>query len=191
MGLGPPILALYRQLKAPGTFEGIDSVVELGSQGVWCPDRRLLTDLFEAFGRPLPPHSELDLYINNTGTGLAPSLHLHECLGFKYDCVDIDGNFGSLTLDLNFDSVPADRLRCFGLIPTGTTPQSMRSSISIPGSPGRGCSQSMISVTTEARVGQSRNSSSMRSANRCCIGRTIRVVLRSNLSKPLCAAEIC
>jgi hypothetical protein len=34
MGLGPPILALYRQLKALGTFEGIDSVVELGSQGV-------------------------------------------------------------------------------------------------------------------------------------------------------------
>jgi hypothetical protein len=115
MGLGPPILALYRQLKALGTFEGIDSVVELGSQGVWCPDRRLLTDLFEAFGRPLPPHSELDLYINNTGTGLAPSRHLHECLGFKYDCVDIDGNFGSLTLDLNFDSVPADRCGKYGL----------------------------------------------------------------------------
>src|SRR5262245_23526987 len=39
MGLGPPILALYRQLKLLGTFEDIDSVVELGSQGVWCPDR--------------------------------------------------------------------------------------------------------------------------------------------------------
>jgi hypothetical protein len=49
MGLGPPILALYRQLKLMGTFEGIDSVVELGSQGVWCPDRRLLFGLFEAF----------------------------------------------------------------------------------------------------------------------------------------------
>ena len=54
MGLGPPILALYRQLKLLGTFEGIDSVVELGSQGVWCPDRRLLFGLFEAFGRPIP-----------------------------------------------------------------------------------------------------------------------------------------
>jgi hypothetical protein len=46
---------------------------------------------------------------------LAPSRHLHECLGFKYDCVDIDGNFGSLTLDLNFDSVPADRCGKYGL----------------------------------------------------------------------------
>ena len=115
MGLGAPILGLYRQLKALGAFEGIDSVVELGSQGVWCPDRRLLTGLFEAFGRPLPPDSELDIYINNTGTGLASSRHLHEHLGFKYDCVDIDGNFGSLTLDLNFDQVPPDRRGKYGL----------------------------------------------------------------------------
>jgi hypothetical protein len=191
MGLGPQFLRSTGNLKRPEHSRGLTASSSSGRRGYGVLTGAYLPIFFEAFGRPLPPHSELDLYINNTGTGLAPSLHLHECLGFKYDCVDIDGNFGSLTLDLNFDSVPADRLCCFGLIPTGTTPQSMRSSISIPGSPGRGCSQSMISVTTEARVGQSRNSSSMRSANRCCIGRTIRVVLRSNLSKPLCAADIC
>jgi hypothetical protein len=73
MGLGPPILALYRQLKLLGALDGIDSVVELGSQGVWCPDRRLLTGLFEAFGRPVPPGQELDVYINATGTGPASS----------------------------------------------------------------------------------------------------------------------
>src|SRR5215470_15454331 len=71
MGLGPPILALYRQLKLLGAFDGIDSVVELGSQGVWCPDRRLLTGLFEAFGRPIPPGDELEVYINSSGTGHA------------------------------------------------------------------------------------------------------------------------
>src|SRR5262249_6468254 len=54
MGLGPPILALYRQLKLLEALDGIDSVVELSSQGVWCPDRRLLTGLFQAFGRPVP-----------------------------------------------------------------------------------------------------------------------------------------
>ena len=59
MGLGPPILALYRQIKMLGALDEIDSVVELGSQGVWCPDRRLLTGLFVAFGRPLPPDDEL------------------------------------------------------------------------------------------------------------------------------------
>ncbi len=122
MGLGPPILALYRQLKLLGAFEGVDSVVELGSQGVWCPDRRLLTGLFEAFGRPIPPSQELDIYINSTGTGLAASRHLHEKLGFKYDCVDIDGKFGSLTLDINFDSVPPQSRGKYGLTTNhGTT----------------------------------------------------------------------
>jgi hypothetical protein len=29
-------------------------------------------------------------------------------LGFRYNCVDIDRNFGSLVLDLNFDSVPPE-----------------------------------------------------------------------------------
>jgi hypothetical protein len=115
MGLGPPILALYRQLKTLGAFDGIDSVVELGSQGVWCPDPRLLTGLFEAFGRPTPPTSEIETYINKTGTGHASSRHLHERLGFEYDCVDIDGNFRSLTLDLNFDQVPSERRGKYGL----------------------------------------------------------------------------
>src|SRR5262249_57474965 len=55
MGLGPPILALYRQLKLLGALDGIDSVVELGSQGVWCPDRRLLTRFFLAVFRPASP----------------------------------------------------------------------------------------------------------------------------------------
>src|SRR5215208_6394289 len=55
MGLGPTILSLYHQLKLLGAFDEIDSVIELGSQGVWCPDRRLLVGLFEAFGRPVPP----------------------------------------------------------------------------------------------------------------------------------------
>jgi SAM-dependent methyltransferase len=122
MGLGPPILALYRQLKLMGTFEGIDSVVELGSQGVWCPDRRLLFGLFEAFGRPIPSRDELDVYINSSGTGLAASRDLHEKLGFKYDCVDIDGNFGSLTLDINFDAVPPEARGKYGLTTNhGTT----------------------------------------------------------------------
>ena len=72
MGLGPTILSLYHQLKLLGALEGIDSVIELGSQGVWCPDRRLLVGLFKAFGRPVPPENQLRRYINNTGTGEAP-----------------------------------------------------------------------------------------------------------------------
>jgi len=122
MGLGPPILALYRQLKQLGALEGIDSVVELGSQGVWCPDPRLLNGLFQAFGRQSLSHAEMAPYLNASGTGHAPSRDLHERLGFTYRCVDIDGKFGSLTLDINFDSVPPEHRGTYGLTSNhGTT----------------------------------------------------------------------
>ena len=122
MGLGPVVLSLYRQLKTLGTFDNIDSVIELGSQGVWCPSRPLLVGLFEAFGKPVPPEKELSLYLSDSGIGRAPSRHLHEQLGFKYDCVDIDGNFGSLTLDINFDPVPPAYRNKYGLTTNhGTT----------------------------------------------------------------------
>jgi hypothetical protein len=122
MGLGPVVLSLYRQLKTLGIFDNIDSVVELGSQGVWCPNRTLLVGLFEAFGRPVPPEKELSLYRSDSGIGRASSRHLHEQLGFKYDCVDIDGNFGALTLDINFDPVPPAYRGKYGLTTNhGTT----------------------------------------------------------------------
>jgi hypothetical protein len=122
MGLGPPILALYHQMKRLGAFEGITDVIELGSQGVWCPDPRLLEGLFDAFGKPMPPEGEIAPYINATGTGVAASRHLHEKLGFRYECLDIDTNFGALALDLNFDQVPPDFRNRYGLVTNhGTT----------------------------------------------------------------------
>ena len=35
MGLGPPILALYTQLKQLGVLDGVTEVMELGAQNVW------------------------------------------------------------------------------------------------------------------------------------------------------------
>jgi hypothetical protein len=122
MGLGPNVLALYRQMKLLGAFDGVTDIIELGSQGVWCPDRRLLTGLFEAFGKPVPPAHELRPYINSNGTGHASSRHLHEHLGFNYNCIDLDGNFGALQLDLNFDPAPAEFRNRYGLTTNhGTT----------------------------------------------------------------------
>jgi hypothetical protein len=122
MGLGPNVLALYHQLKILGRLDAVTDVVELGSQGVWCPDPQLLKGLFEVFGKPTPPEQELAPYINSTGTGIASSRHLHENLGFRYDCIDIDANFGSLTLDLNFDQVPPEYRNRYGLTTNhGTT----------------------------------------------------------------------
>ena len=122
MGLGPNILSLYSQLKTVGIFDGIDSVVEMGSQVVWCSDKTLLLGLYEAFGKPAPSESEVKAYLSTPETARASSRGLHESLGFKYDCVDIDGQFGSLRLDMNFDSVPAERKGKYGLTTNhGTT----------------------------------------------------------------------
>jgi hypothetical protein len=39
MGLGPPVIDLYRQLKLHGALEGVANVMELGSQDFWCPQK--------------------------------------------------------------------------------------------------------------------------------------------------------
>lgn len=102
MGLGPQILALYRQMKVLGAFEGIHSVIELGAQAVWCPRRRLVQSLFEAFERPAPDNDMLDRFANWKGSGR----ELYEALGFSYQCVDLNPSFESVRMDLNFDNVP-------------------------------------------------------------------------------------
>jgi hypothetical protein len=122
VGLGPSMLSLYTQLKTVGAFENVDSVIELGSQVVWCTDKTLLIGLYEAFGKPAPSESEMQPYLSTPETTRASSRGLHEALGFKYDCVDIDGQFGALELDMNFDSVPPDRRGKYGLTTNhGTT----------------------------------------------------------------------
>jgi hypothetical protein len=104
MGLGPPIIALYRQLKVQGAFEGLESVIELGAQAVWCPKRESVVSLFQAFGRPRPDDAMLDRFANWKGSGR----ELYEALGIRYTCVDLDPSFNSIQLDLNFDGTPEE-----------------------------------------------------------------------------------
>jgi hypothetical protein len=48
MGLGPPGIELYRQVKLQAA---LTEVVELGSQDFWCPQKNLVTALVKAFGK--------------------------------------------------------------------------------------------------------------------------------------------
>src|SRR5262245_3156187 len=57
MGLGPPILALYRQLKLGGAFDGIDRVIELGSPGGLVPGPAIGERSFRGFRAPDSPQS--------------------------------------------------------------------------------------------------------------------------------------
>jgi len=118
MGLGPPVIALYHQLKALGLFDEVLEVMELGSQNVWCPQTKMMKDLFTAFGRPVPAETIVQSFANWTGS----ARDLYEGLGFKYNCVDTDGKFGALVLDINFDSVPPDQKNRYDLVTNhGTT----------------------------------------------------------------------
>jgi len=112
MGLGPPVLALYRQLKGLGVFDGVTDVMELGAQNVWCPKAGLVKNLFEAFGKPPPPPDMLDRFANWKGSGL----ELYTALGFTYHCIDLDSKFNAIPLDLNFDACPAEHVGKYGFV---------------------------------------------------------------------------
>ena len=103
MGLGPPVLALYHQLKGVGVFDDVKDVMELGAQNVWCPKPELVKNLFKAFKKEPPSAAMLDSFANWKGSGQA----LYTALGFNYSCTDVDPQFNSIPLDLNFDEVPA------------------------------------------------------------------------------------
>ena len=102
MGLGPPIIELYRQLKLQGALEGVRNVMELGSQDFWCPQQNLLKALFAAFGKTIADPAIL----KTTNTSQQSARLLYDSLGIEYGCVDVDGRVGSVVMDLNFDSVP-------------------------------------------------------------------------------------
>src|SRR5438093_10663361 len=102
MGVGPQILALYRQLKLLGALEGIERVMELGAQDAWSNRPSLVESLFEAFGRPAPDPELL----KRLGAWKGSARELYQALGFSYECVDLMPDHGSLRLDLNFDEVP-------------------------------------------------------------------------------------
>jgi hypothetical protein len=112
MGLGPPVIELYRQLKLRGALEGISNVMELGSQDFWCPQRNLMTGLFSAFGKSV----EDPALLSTTNTAQKPARLLYEALGISYGCVDVDGRTGSICMDLNFDPVPEAHKGQYGLI---------------------------------------------------------------------------
>jgi cell division protein FtsB len=112
MGLGPPVIELYRQLKLQGALDNVTNVMELGSQDFWCPQQNLIKALFRAFGRPEPDPRLL----TTSNTQQQPARLLYEGLGISYNCVDVDGRSGTLVLDMNFDKIPETEHNQYGLV---------------------------------------------------------------------------
>ncbi len=116
MGMNDAMLGFYAGLKTGGLLDGIDSVAELGSQTIWMQDPERLTALLAAFSRPLPPPDVLARFISDSAKNEASARSLYEYLGFqRYTSIDIDAARGAIAIDLNFDEVPEEHRRAYGL----------------------------------------------------------------------------
>ena len=127
VGLGPPVLELYRQLKIRGALDGISEVMELGSQDFWCPQPNLVRALCAAFGCSAPGPELL----NTNNVQQQPARLLYEALGIKYHCVDVDGRVGSLVLDLNFDNTPEQHKGKYGLVTNHGTSEHLLNQLNV------------------------------------------------------------
>jgi SAM-dependent methyltransferase len=127
MGLGPPILALYTQLKQLGVLDGVTEVMELGAQNVWCPRAQIVRELFHAFSRPEPSEEMLRRFAEWRGS--ASELHL--ALGMGYACVDLDPSFNSIALDLNFDAVPEEHRGRYDLVTNHGTSEHIMNQLNV------------------------------------------------------------
>jgi hypothetical protein len=106
MGLGPPVLCLYKFMHDQGLFGGIDSVVEIGSQeyDMKLPEYdTLLERVCAGLGRPTPPGRD-----PQTGRYKGPASDFYDLLGCHYAALDIDARFGSIAFDLNYDTIGGD-----------------------------------------------------------------------------------
>jgi hypothetical protein len=120
MGLGPPVLSLFKFLYDQDLFSTVNAVAELGSQeyDTKIPEYdAFLTRFLQGAGADTPQERD-----SETGRLRGPARDFFTRLGCSYLALDIDGRFGSLPFDLNFDRLP-DELRSSADLTTnfGTT----------------------------------------------------------------------
>ena len=96
MSLGPPAIALYRQLKTLRIFDAVHAVVEMGGGVVKGLPEPLVREVFAAFGRLDPPAA----LVERLCAGGAHSRELYEGLGLRCTTVDPNGGSGALKLDV-------------------------------------------------------------------------------------------
>jgi len=109
-------------MKLLGLFDGVTEVMELGAQQAWCYNEATIKNLYKAFDRPAPSSKLLRKFTNRESGGEASGRELYEGLGFRYASIDLNGDFGALKLDINFDDVPEEHRGRYGMVTNhGTT----------------------------------------------------------------------
>ena len=107
MGIDVHALRYIEGLKTAGHLEGVERIMELGAQYVHANARDLQRFAF-SFGRPLREVSN--------------ARDLYEMIGLSFACLDTSGEFGAITLDLNFEPLPDEHVAAYDLVTNhGTT----------------------------------------------------------------------
>lgn len=103
MGLGPTAINLLCLLKSEGLLVGAQRIADFGSQEFQTSFEGysiLLRRLCERFGNSLPNAEVLA-----EGHIKGPAQDLYRQFGWEVKSFDIDGRFGSVVTDFNFDSI--------------------------------------------------------------------------------------
>jgi hypothetical protein len=112
LGIGNETLGQLLHFKREGLLDGVRSVCELGSQEMYCGNGETLIDeLLAAFGQP-PAPAETVRALADKGSGR----DFFKLLGLTYSCIDTDGRFGAMVLDLNYDSVSKEHRNRYDLV---------------------------------------------------------------------------
>ena len=95
-------LTFLLSLTELGYVKGGGAIVEIGAQELFLEGQTsLLIDFMNAFGVPtVGSEAELEAMCQR-----GPARSMWELAGFSYSCVDTSGEFGSMEIDLNYDSV--------------------------------------------------------------------------------------
>lgn len=133
MGLGSDVIGLLSSLKEKGALPSKKSVMEIGAQQLansFLDSKEELVRLGLLFGatKPCPLLAGLrnQQIVHGTLEHLshdAPEARIFwEWLGYTYSSIDVDSRFASLSIDLNFDSVPERECHEYALVTNyGTT----------------------------------------------------------------------
>jgi hypothetical protein len=123
MGMSSLFLRDAIAMKKAGYLDGCSAVAEIGAQ-------QITEDVFGS-SQLIEFCALHGVAVPNLGTPVeqerfaeaAPfSRPLWEALGYRYLAIDIDGSPGALSLDLNYDEVPAEHRNAYGLVTNlGTT----------------------------------------------------------------------
>lgn len=132
MGIGADVIELVGQLRLEGLIRRKTAIVEIGAQqldSTFLDASERLQWLGCLFGidRPLslPPARVTEIAhgtLRHLDPGAPAAREFWQWLGFQYAAIDIDGSPGSIPLDLNYDRIPTEAARKYGLVTNfGTT----------------------------------------------------------------------